>query len=349
MIDLLSQYGLFLLKTVTLLIAILIVIAAVAQTAQKQKADGGIFVIENINEKFQDVKKAFLAEILTKADYKHWLKGNKKAHKSEEKKEKKQKKQKKSPDNKNRLFVLRFDGDIKASHTLALTECINALIDCAKPEDEVLLVLESAGGFVHSYGHAAAQVHRIRDHNLKLTIAIDKCAASGGYLMACLADTIIASPFAIIGSIGVIGQIPNFHKVLKKNNIEYEMHTAGEFKRTLTMFGENTDKARGKFIEDIQVTHDLFKDHVARNRPMVDITEVATGEHWHAIQAYEKKLVDKIQTSDAFIMASLPDKQIYEISYKEKQKLSDKMMSNLSAQLGTAIGNWLNKMKFLKV
>lgn len=345
MIEFFSQYGLFLAKTVTLVIALLVIIAAVASVAQKQRADDGIFLIENINDKFKELKRAVQAELMSKHDYKVWQKKEKKSDKQEGKKKKK----KKEPSNNQpKLFVIRFDGDIKASETIPLTECVNALSQCAENGDEVLLILESAGGFVHSYGHAAAQVHRIRDMNLKLTVAIDKCAASGGYLMACLGNEIIASPFAIIGSIGVVGQIPNFHRVLKKHDIEYEMHTAGEYKRTLTMFGENTDKARHKFIEDIQVTHDLFKDFVSENRPMVDIQEVATGEHWHATQAFEKKLIDKIQTSDAYIMDALPNKQVYEISYKEKQKLAEKVMSNIGLQIENRFFSFLSKLRFLK-
>lgn len=325
MIDFLSNYGLFLAKIVTVVVALLIVIAAVASATQKPQAEDGVLYIQHLNEKFNDVKSGIQSEVLSKAEYKAWQKEEKARAKSE------QKAQRKNHQTRPRMFVMRFEGDIKASQTQSLIECINAVLNIAKSDDEVLLVLESAGGYVHSYGHAAAQVQRIIQHPLNLTVAIDKCAASGGYLMACLGNTLIASPFAIIGSIGVVGQLPNFNRLLKKHDIDYEQHTAGEFKRTLTVFGENSDKQRKKFIEDIEVTHDIFKTHVAQHRPVVDIHEVATGEHWHAVTALEKKLIDKIQTSESYIMESLLNKEVFEISYQEKQKLTDKFFGKLNA------------------
>lgn len=342
MIEFLSNYGLFFAKTLTFVLAIIVVLASVISMTQKPRVEDGLLSINNLNEKFQDIKNGVQAEILSKADYKAWQKQEKKREKEESKQEKK------SNSKKRRLFVLRFDGDVKASETLALTECINAIIDTADKSDEVLLILESAGGYVHSYGHAASQVHRIRDHGLKLTVAIDKCAASGGYLMACIANELIASPFAIIGSIGVVGQMPNFHRLLEKNNIDYELHTAGQYKRTLTIFGENTDKQRDKFVEEIEVTHQIFKDYVSKHRPILDITEVATGEHWHAMLALEKKLIDKIQTSDAFIMEALKDRQIFEISYQEKQKMSDKFLSKLALQLEKSVLTLVTKFNLFK-
>lgn len=322
MIEFLSNYGLFLAKTLTVLFAIIIVLVTMASLAMKNKADGRL-IVTNINEEIEDTQKTIKSNTLSKSEFKAWQKDQKKKLKSEEKSEEVQPK----------LFVVRFDGDIKASETEHLKECINAILSAASERDEVLVVLDSSGGYVHSYGLAASQLNRIRENNLRLTVAIDKCAASGGYLMACVATKIIASPFAIIGSIGVVGQLPNFNKVLKKNNIEYELHTAGQYKRTLTVLGENTDKQRQKFIEEIEITHQLFKDYITNHRPQVDITEVATGEHWHAIQAYEKKLVDKLQTSDDFILNNAKSKRVFEIEFKEKQKLSEKLTSKIAAEL----------------
>lgn len=340
MIEFIGNYGLFLAKTLTFVVAFLIILAAIASQLGKQKLEEGSLLIQNINEKFDDLRQEVRAELLSKAEYKAWQKQEKKKAKEQEKD--------RNVQTHTKLFVTRFDGDIKASETEPLTECINAIIDNAKPQDEVLIILDSAGGFVHSYGHAAAQIHRIREHKLKLIIAIDKCAASGGYLMACLADELIASPFAIIGSIGVVGQLPNFHRLLKKNDVDYEIHTAGEYKRTLTMFGENTPKQRSKFVEEIEVTHHIFKDYVAKHRPQVDINEVATGEHWHAMQALDKKLVDKLQTSDAYIMAALPHRKVFEISYEEKQKIGDRFVSKFCSQISKNLTTLLHQSRFFK-
>ncbi len=189
----------------------------------------------------------------------------------------------------------------------------------AKPEDEVFVRLESGGGMVHGYGLASSQLDRIRQQNIPLTISVDKVAASGGYMMACVANTIISAPFAILGSIGVIAQIPNFNKILKKNDVEFEQITAGDFKRTLTMFGENTDKAREKFKEEIEETHELFKTFVTEHRPSLDIAKVATGEHWFGIKAHELGLVDTIQTSDDYLMQASKDKKILAIKYATKK------------------------------
>src|SRR5699024_4687864 len=133
---------------------------------------------------------------------------------------------------KPRLFVLNFDGDVRATGVRDLREEISAVLQVARKEDEVLLRLESPGGVVNGYGLAASQLTRVRQHGIKLTIAVDKVAASGGYMMACVGDRIVAAPFAIVGSIGVVGQVPNFNRWLKERDVDFEMHTAGNYKRT---------------------------------------------------------------------------------------------------------------------
>ena len=110
-----------------------------------------------------------------------------------------------------------------------------------------------------------------------MNATFDKVAASGGYMMACIGDRILSAPFAVLGSIGVVAQIPNLHRLLKKHDVDYEVLTAGEYKRTLTVFGENTDKGRQKFQEDLELTHVLFKDFVSRYRPQLDIDQVLGG------------------------------------------------------------------------
>ena len=201
-----------------------------------------------------------------------------------------------------RLFVLDFDGDIRATAVDALREEVSAIIATAKRDDEVLLRLESPGGMVPGYGLAASQLARLREANIRLTIAVDRVAASGGYLMACVADRIVAAPFAVIGSIGVVGQLPNFHGLLKRHDIEFELHTAGEHKRDLTVFGENTDEGRAKFRESLQEVHDLFKHHISRYRPRLALDNVATGEHWLGERALELGLVDDLGTSDDLLL-----------------------------------------------
>ena len=248
-----------------------------------------------------------------------------------------------------KLYVVDFNGSMDASEVDSLREEITAILTFAdKDKDNVLVRLESGGGVVHGYGLAASQLQRLTKAQINLTVAIDKVAASGGYMMACVANKIVAAPFAIVGSIGVIAQIPNFNKILKKNDVEFEQITAGEYKRTLTLFGENTDKGREKFKEEIEQTHGLFKSFVTEQRPSLDIDKVATGEHWFATQALEKGLVDEINTSDDLLMAQYKEKQIFKVSYKIKKTLSDKLAIGLSSTLsrvGVSLYSQFTKLK----
>lgn len=334
-----AEWGLFLAKTLTIVVGIVITIGAILVIRQRMIPPDGNLIVTNLNTQFDEIANILKEETLSKAARKALLKERKKQAKTDYKKEKAQVKEN-TYQIPPRLFVVRFDGDIRASDVNSLRESVSAIISVAEAKDEVLVILESAGGYVHSYGLAASQMQRIRDKNIPLTVAIDKCAASGGYLMACVANQILAAPFAIVGSIGVIAQIPNFHKLLEKNNIDFELHTAGHYKRTLTMFGENTEQGRQKFIEDLNSTHELFQSFVKTHRPQLDISKIATGEHWHAEQALHLGLVDKLQTSDDYLLAKHPDMKIFEIEFEFKQNIAEKfglqlskLVSNLFKQL----------------
>lgn len=332
--DLLSQYGLFLAKTLTIIFGALLMLSgliAVASKGKLQQKEGSLLVT-HLNKKFEGLSRDLQHQTLSKSFFKKWLKSEK--HKKKEKENLERATQ--------RLFVLRFEGDVRASQVKALRESISALLHIASSNDEVLLVLESSGGFVHSYGLAASQLQRLRDHGIRLTVAIDKCAASGGYLMAVVAHKILAAPFAIIGSIGVVAQLPNFHRLLNKHHIDYELHTAGEYKRTLTILGENTKKAREKFQAEIDAVHLLFKDYITEHRPEVNVEQVATGEHWHAIDALKYRLVDALKTSDDFILEQLKEKEIFEITHKEKKKFSQRLAHNLHNRIDTLLMKCLN-------
>jgi serine protease SohB len=237
-------------------------------------------------------------------------------------------------DDKRRLFVLSFKGDIQASAVESLRREITAIIQIAQPEDEVLLRLNNSGGYVHTHGLAASQLTRITKAGYKLTISIDQVAASGGYMMACVGHNILAAPFAIIGSIGVVAQVPNVHRLLKKHEIDVELHTAGQFKRTLTLLGENTEEGREKFIEDLHKTHDLFQDFVRSQREKVNVEEVATGETWYGSSALEVGLVDEVKTSDEFILECLTHYEIFSLEHQRKKRVSEKALSLVHNLLG---------------
>ena len=226
-----------------------------------------------------------------------------------------------------RLFVIDFKGDIQASEVDNLRHIVTALIHIAKEQDQVLLRLHNSGGYVHTHGLAASQLTRLKNKGIHLTIAVDQVAASGGYMMACVADHIIAAPFAIIGSIGVVAQVPNINRFLKRFDVDIELHTAGEYKRTLTMLGENTPEGRQKFIEDLNHTHDLFQDFVQQQRPTLKVAEVATGETWYGSKAQDVGLIDAVQTSDEYLLQCLQDHEVYSVSYQNKKKLGERFLS----------------------
>lgn len=317
----LIDYALFLAKTATIVIAILIIVGGIGAILSRAKLkEKGKLVLTKLNKKYNETKEELNKIILTKEELKKFKKKQKTA----------QKNKLKTQHVKPKLFVLNFHGDIRASAINSLREEITGILLICKPQDEVLLTLESPGGMVNSYGLAASQLQRIRDANIKLTIAVDKMAASGGYMMACVADQVIAAPFSIIGSIGVVAQLPNFHRWLKKKNIDFEQITAGEYKRTLSVFGENTDKGRKKMQEEINEAHDLFKTFIANHRPQVDLKTVATGEHWFGTQAIDLKLVDKLQTSDDYLLAAKSIYDIYEIHYEYKKPLSKRLTTSFN-------------------
>ena len=234
---------------------------------------------------------------------------------------------------KPRLFVLNFDGDIKATEVETLRQEITAMLSVANPEDEVFLQLDNSGGMVHEHGLAASQLQRIKDASLKFTVGIDRVAASGGYMMACVADKIVAAPFAIIGSIGVLAQLPNFNRLLDKAGIDFEQHTAGEYKRTVTMFGKNSEKERKKLKGELQETHDLFRSFVGKHRPALDIDNVSTGEHWYAQQALELNLVDELKTSDEYLVDCMETYDVYELKMEVKQSMQDKLLGGIFSSL----------------
>jgi len=232
-----------------------------------------------------------------------------------------------------RVYVIDFKGDIRATATSSLREEISAVLAVANEDDRVLIRLENAGGTVHEHGLAASQLLRLRDKGIPLIVSVDKVAASGGYLMACVASQIIAAPFAIIGSIGVIAQLPNFHRFLEDKGVDFEQVTAGRYKRTLTVFGKNTEEGRGKLKEEIEDVHALFKVQIASHRPEIDIERVSTGEHWYGTRALELGLIDEIRTSDDFLNAAAVDADLYKLTFKRRRTFQERLLGGAESLL----------------
>ncbi len=376
--EFLSEYGLFLLKTATIAVVIIIIISLLISAGQRQRSSSkGDIKVVNLGEAIKDNSQSIKNEILTNAEYKQLVKEEKEREKQQEKEAKQKLKQAKKSTGKQlsdssvsveptvteddanqsedtaegesqvespqRMYVIDFDGDIHATGVDSLREEVTAILATANKGDEVMVRLESPGGLVHSYGLAASQLKRIRDAGLKLTIAVDQVAASGGYMMACVADELVAAPFAVVGSIGVVAEIPNFNRLLQKANIDYEQHTAGQYKRTLTMFGQNTTVAREKFKQELEETHQLFKTFIHENRPNLDLDKVATGEHWYGRQALELGLVDKILTSDDVILDALNSKDVYSIKYEIRKPLTERLSVNLYQAMDKFVLRWIQR------
>ncbi|WP_205340449.1 protease SohB [Denitrificimonas caeni] len=313
--DFLLEYAGFLARAVTVLVVIVVVLSVAASLRSRGRSKGGELLVSSMNEFYEELKQTVEYSVLDKAQ----LKTLKKANKT------KLQQDRKAGIEKNRVYVLDFDGDIKASAVENLRHEITALLGVAKSTDEVVLRLESGGGMVHSYGLASSQLARIRDAQIPLTVCVDKVAASGGYMMACIGDKILSAPFAVLGSIGVVAQLPNIHRLLKKNDIDVEVLTAGEYKRTMTVLGENTEAGRQKFLQELQTTHDLFKQFVARFRPQLNIDAVATGEVWLGSDAQGLALVDVLQTSDEYLSKRAEEADVYLLEFIQKKTLQERI------------------------
>ena len=342
------EYGLFLAKSVTVLVTVVLIVALIVSMGHKGKSsDKGHIEVTHLNDKFDSVRDALKDAVFDEEDRKQQVKEQQKKEKEEAKARKKAAKKgdSQASPGKPRVFVLNFDGDIKASAVENLREEISGVLSLANDKDEVVLRLESGGGMVHSYGLASSQLDRIKQKGIPLTVCVDKVAASGGYMMACVADKILAAPFAVMGSIGVVAQLPNFHRLLKKNHVDFELLTAGEHKRTLTMFGENTDKGREKFVEDLEDTHELFKSFVGEHRPAVDIDSVATGDVWFGRRALDKQLVDEIKTSDEYIHSLAETADVFEIEYVFKKSIHEKLGLAAQGAVDRLLLTWMSRLQ----
>ena len=326
--EFLSEYGLFLLKAITIVAAVIIAFGSIIGISSKQKEhkEGGLEIV-SLSDKLASAEEQAKELVYSKDQFKRW----KKSIKDQKKKDKHQ------SENDGNVFVIDFDGSLDASEVENLRKEISTVISVAEQQDEVVLRLESGGGTVVGYGLAASQLQRLKDRDIKLTICVDKIAASGGYMMACIADQLLAAPFAIVGSIGVLAQLPNFNKLLREHNIEFEQITAGKHKRTLTMFGENDDQGRQKFQEEIEAVHQLFKDFVRQNRAELDVEKVATGEYWHGLQALHLNLVDALQTSDDYLLQCYQQKAVYQVTYTVKKNIAQKLSQAISTGLENAV------------
>ncbi len=315
--------SLFALKVFVIVAMILLLAILLLLLIQKGQQMKPLLEIENLNEQYNQLEQSIKSQLLNKKDLK-------KESKSWDDAEKKW-----SEESRSKVFVVDFKGDVKAHAGDHLREEITAILTAATPSDEVLVRVESPGGVVHGYGFCASQLQRIRNAGIPLTVAVDKVAASGGYMMAVVGNKILSAPFAIVGSIGVIAQVPNFHRILKKNDIDYKEYTAGAFKRTVSIFGEISSEGESKFKSQLEDTHVLFKNHIQHFRPQLNLEKVATGEYWYGHQAKDLGLVDELTTSDDYLLNKRKVADLVKVSFKVKKSLAEK--------ISDAMGNVLLK------
>jgi len=352
-VEFLSEYGMFVAKVVTTVIAIVVVISAVSASGGRGRRGSkkGSVRVRKLNEHFEELRDSLREVVLDKQSLKSLRKEEKKQAKTDKKEAKAVRKNQPDDDSveiltaksTKRVYVINFKGNIAADAVVCLREEISAILSLATPDDEVLVRLESPGGMVHAYGLASSQLVRLKHAQIPLTVCVDKVAASGGYMMACLANKLVAAPFAIIGSIGVLVQLPNFYRVLKKHEVDYEIISAGEFKRTLTTFGEITEKGRDKVREDVETIHGIFKHWVKEHRPSVDIDKIATGETWLGTQAKERYMVDEIRTSDECILSACETADVFEVEYELPKSIQEKLGTVFESALEKAFSQIVNQ------
>ncbi len=323
------QYGLFLAKTLTLLAGIWLVLGLAFRARRGGAGDAANRLeVVDLNDRYRDLAHSLQEASLPKKAYRQLVKAERKEEKA----------RKKGAERRPRLFVIDFNGDIRASEVTALRNLVTAVLVDVREGDEVLVRLNNSGGLVSEHGLAASQLARLRARGVALTVAVDRMAASGGYLMACVGNRIIAAPFAVVGSIGVMAELPNFHRLLERNGVDFELHTAGEYKRTLTLFGENTEAGREKLRDQLEQTHELFKGFIAQFRPSLDLEAVATGEYWHGQRALELGLVDALQTSDDLLLEARDERDLLELKYNVRKKPMERLLSSIRGVAERALG-----------
>ena len=329
MLDYLLQYGLFLAETLTVVAAVAAVILLIAALAARRRGGSGPERLEvrDLGARYRDMKQILENGLLGAKERKAAVKVRKRETKA---------RKKDARSTRPRVFMLDFKGDMRASAAASLREEVTAVLAFARPEDEVLVRLENTGGLVHEHGFAASQLMRVRERGIPLTVSVDRIAASGGYMMACVADRILAAPFAILGSIGVLAQIPNFHRLLDRHGIDFEQFKGGEYKRTVTLFGENTDADREKLRQDIEEIHTIFKHFVTEQRPGLDIDKVATGEHWLARRAKDLGLCDELITSDDYLLAANERAELVGVRFEARKRFATRLAESVAVFAGGA-------------
>jgi len=338
--ELLADYGLFLLQTVTIVLAVIVVIVVSSKISGGGNEQKGAIKITDLSKKFADQSKyvkTVLDDALAQKKPSLIDRIKKRLNKSSQTTPE-------TPSKKEKIaIVIEFKGDMKASQVANLRQEVTAILAMEHKPDQVVIKLTSPGGLVHTYGLASSQLSRLREAQIPVSACVDTVAASGGYMMAVCAERIIAAPFAVLGSIGVVAQIPNIHRFLKNRDVDVELHTAGANKRTLTMLGENTPEGRRKFREDLEQTHLLFKAWIAERRPNLDLDAVADGSIFYGTDALTKGLCDEIATSDDVLLGLSADHHLFALKWVKKKSLAARLSRDASGAIVDQVDQYINR------
>jgi serine protease SohB len=330
----LTDYLLFLAETVTLALLVLVTVAALAAIVAagvRRARHRPRLQITDLGRRHDRTMWTLRRQLMPRKVFRRAVKADKREHRATAKQ------LATGGTARPRVFVLDFVGDLRAGAVAGLREEVTAVLSVATEGDEVLLRLQNPGGLVNEQGLAASQLARIRSRGIPLTVAVDKVAASGGYMMACVADRIVAAPFAVVGSIGVIAQIPNVQQLLDRAGVQVEQFKGGEFKRTVTPYGRTTDADRAKLTEEIADIHALFKEFVAVNRPQLDLAAVGTGEIWYGSRALDLHLVDELTTSDDYLLSLRPRADVFHLHDTTGRPAARRLLPRLTRALTTLL------------
>lgn len=228
--------------------------------------------------------------------------------------------------------LLSFNGDINATEVIEFGRAVSMIVQMKDLVSEVYIIINSGGGVVNGYGLLASEIERLHYSEIETYALIDQVAASGGYMAACVANHVVAAPFAYIGSIGVVSEMPNFNQILSDNGINIEQHTAGKSKRTVTPLGKITDEDRNEFKKKLERIHRSFINHVSHYRNINDADEnknsiIFSGDYWIAEETVELELglVDEISTSQEFLLDKMKEYNIIEITFQENKTKKSKL------------------------
>lgn len=160
----------------------------------------------------------------------------------------------------------------------------------------VVLHINSPGGGVAASQEIYEEINKLREKGVKVVASMSAVAASGAYYIACAADTIVANPGTLTGSIGVIFEWPILSELMRKLGVKLEVIKSGDMKDVGSIGRPITRREREMLQSVVDDTYNQFVEVVSRERglPIEDVIELADGRIFTGNQARDLGLVDVI-------------------------------------------------------